>query len=175
MKLFWPLLSLLSVTSCDPYGFGYKMNPAYILDEAHKAIVNLDRLTFLEITGREALCVYANPEGMQHLKTHLSGKLEIKSTPALHSSDFYDIPMYAGFWVYLSERYKISIVDRVKKIEVQTVVDCYYGVEGSKDRKYIRQKPQKYKRKECRLIKITPVFFPALPLSKKCENLRVTL
>lgn len=55
MKSFGILLILITVAGCDPYGFGFKKNPAYVLDEAFKAITNQDTETFLEMTGKEAL------------------------------------------------------------------------------------------------------------------------
>src|SRR5262245_57811095 len=99
MKMFGLLLLLTIVTVCDPYGFGFKKNPAFVLDEAFKAISNLDTESFLEVTGKEALCVYGNESGLRFLKEKIVLSPEnIKLNPNVLETKYFKSPIFAGFW-----------------------------------------------------------------------------
>ncbi len=177
MKSFALLFILLTVAACDPYKFGFKKNPAYVLDEAFKSITNQDTETFLEMTGKEALCIYGNQEGIAYLKERVTlTPQDVKIDPKVYETKHFINPKFVGFWSYYHARYQINILDKVTaELLMMAVVDCEYGTEGEKSETLVNLKPNKYKKKECRLIKIEPKTFPALPMPAKCEELRVTL
>jgi hypothetical protein len=177
MKSFGALLILLTLVGCDPYGFGFKKNPAYVLDEAFKAISNLDTETFLEMTGKEALCIYGTPAGVAYLKENVKLTPEnVKLKPTVLQNRHFTGPKFVGYWSYYHERYQIDIHDKISnEVLLKTIVDCEYGIDGEKADKYINMKPKKYKKKECRVSKVLPKTFAELPLPSKCEDLRVNL
>ena len=169
-------LIILSV-GCDPYGFGYKKNPAFVLDEAFKSISNLDTESFLEVSGKEVLCVYGNEKGMNFLKTNLTIDPEsLKIHPKVLESKHFKIPRYVGYWSYYHERYQIEIEDKTKSERIlKAIVDCEYGTDREKNEKFINLKPKKYRIKECRLVKMVPLKFSSLGTPSKCDDLRVPL
>lgn len=177
MKNLGLLLILLTTVACDPYGFGFKKNPAFVLDETFKAITNLDHETVIEMTGKEALCVYANEAGVNYLKEKVVLSPEnIKLVPKMLETKHFAAPTYVGYWSYYHERYQIDINDKVtNEVLLKAIVDCEYGTDGEKSDKYINLKRQKYKKKECRIIKVLPLKFAPLPVPKKCDNLKVDI
>jgi ABC-type uncharacterized transport system permease subunit len=177
MKKLVFLFLLFSVIACDPYGFGFKKNPAYVLDEAFKAVTNLDTQSFLDVTGKEVLCVYGNHQGINYLKDNVSLNQEsIKLQPTVLETVHYNIPRFVGYWSYYHERYEIDILDKTtSETLLRTIVDCDYGTAEEKDEKFINLKPKRYKKKECRLVKLKPINFYPLPLSRRCEGLKVLL
>lgn len=177
MKSFFLLSILLLTVACDPYGFGFKKNPAYVLDEAFKAISNLDTETYLEVTGKEALCVYGNDDALLYLKTNVILTPEnVKLKPTVLKTVHNQNPKYVGYWSYYSERYQIDIQDKATEaLLMKTYVDCEYGTAGEKNSKYINLKPQKYRVKECRVVKVIPEIFKSLPMPAKCEKFKVDL
>lgn len=177
MKMMFVLPILLLVTACDPYGFGFKKNPAYVLDEAFKAVTNLDTETFLEVTGKEALCVYGNDAGLNYLKDNLVITLEnVKLNPTVLKNIHYNNPRYVGYWSYYNERYQIDILNKTtSEALLKAYVDCDYGADGEKNDKLKNQKPKKYRIKECRVVKVIPRKFTELPIPKKCEGVKVDL
>jgi hypothetical protein len=168
------LAFLFLITACDPYGFGFKKNPAYILDEAFKAIQNLDVESFLEVTRKEALCIYGNPKGLNYLKNKLDiTPDEVKINPVLVDSRHHKIPNF-GYWSYYEEKYVIEVHHHKSKDSIlEAVITCDYGTDGEKDDKLINLKPKKYKHKECRAVKLIPRKFAPLPLPSKCGKLAV--
>lgn len=177
MKFFGFLFIFASIVACDPYGFGFKKNPAYVLDEAFKAVSNLDVESFLEVTGREALCVYGNEKGLNYLKDNMElTPQHVELKPTVLENQHYNTPKFVGYWSYYNERYRIEVQDKVTgEVLLETIVDCDYGINGQKNDKYINMKPSKYKVKECQAIKFMPKKFKALPVSEKCNSLRIVL
>jgi hypothetical protein len=177
MKNLGFLLLLFSVLACDPYGFGFKKNPAFVLDEALKAVINLDTASFLEVTGKEVLCVYGNHQGIQYLKDMVTLHTEnIKLEPTVIETLHYAVPRFVGYWSYYHERYEINFLDKTtSESMLRAIVDCEYGTVEEKNEKFMNLKPNKYHKKECRLVKLRPVTFSSLPIPKKCEGLRVVL
>jgi len=177
MKRLIFITFLLALTGCDPYKFGFKKNPAYVLDEAFKSISNLDTESLMEVSGKEFFCAYASNEGINFLKENLSLKQEsISFEPKVLETEYYSIPRYAGYWSYYHERYQIDIHDKVSNESIiRAIIDCDYGTEDRKDDKWINLKPKKYKKKECKIVKMIPYNFAALQLPGKCETLKVTL
>lgn len=177
MKILGFILLLASVVACDPYGFGFKKNPAFVLNEAFKAIVNLDIESFVEVTGKEAVCVYGNEKGLNYLKDQIQVSTDnIKLNPKVLETRHFTTPVFVGYWSYYHERYQIEIVDKgTKKVIAETVVDCEFGTEGEKDDRLINKKPESYKKKECRAVKLIPKTFNPLPLPQKCGLLKIEL
>jgi hypothetical protein len=178
MRNFSLILMFTLVVGCDPYGFGFKMNPAYVLMEAFEAIARLDEERFLEISGKEALCLYGNFQGLTYLKEQLQFRpKDIELKPKFLSSQPYKIPKFVGFWSYYHERYLVDIRDKSNAdTPLTAVIDCDYGSEGQRDNKdLVGLNPKKYERKECKLIKIIFKSIIPLPLPKKCELLQVSL
>lgn len=178
MKLTGLFLLVLCAVACDPYGFGYKKNPAFVLDEAFKAITNLDVDTFSEVSGKEALCVYASREGVQFLKEKMEFDLtRIKFTPKVLESRHFSAPIYvSSYWSYYQERYNIEVSDKVTgEVLVEAIIDCDYGNDGAKSEKLINLKPSRYRIKECRAIKLVPRKFKPMPLPSQCAPLAITL
>lgn len=177
------ILAILSLTffviSCDPYGFGFKKNPAYVLDQALKAIQNMDDESFLEISGKEALCLYGNKEGITYL--HEKVRADVQNVQLKHKEvgelQILPAPEYVGFWSYLRQRYVVEIQQKSDKTVLGTlVVDCNYGAANEKKPAYSRiRDPKKFKVKECRIIKIIPETFQSLPVSSNCESLSISL
>lgn len=165
--------------ACDPYGFGFKQNPAYVLNEAFESVLSLNHEAFIEVTGKEALCLYGNAEGITYLRDNLSidpDKVEIKPKMVENSNKYTNTPLFVGYWSYYHENYLLDILDKKTKQELMKVlVECHYGFDGEKSDDYQELKLRKYKKKECRLIKLVPSQFAALPVSQDCELLRVTL
>ncbi len=175
MKLLTMVLVLLSFISCDPFSLGFKKNPAFILEEAFRAIQNLDRQGFRDVAAKEAVCLYGNDQGLEHLKVNLDFKPEeIDVIPTLNGSRHFSSPLYVGYWSYYQERYSVEIYLRgMKKLIIVGIVDCDFGTDEQKNDRLINQKPSKYKMKECRIVKIVPKAFEALPESMKCGVLKV--
>lgn len=177
MKILGFILLLISMVACDPYGFGFKKNPAFVLDEAFKAINNLDKVTFLEVTGKEALCVYGNEAGISYLKERINFAPEtVKLNHTVVEKEHFEAAKFVGFWSYYHERYEVQILDKEKdEVLLKTIVDCEYGTDGEKNVDLSMQDPTKYERKECRAIKLVPKKFAALPVPEKCNALKVNL
>lgn len=181
MKLFGMLIVLGLFTACDPYGFGYEKNPAYVLDEAFQSVIAKDYDAFNEVAGKEALCLYGNASGMAFLLGNLridADKVDIKPKILSNFSKHSAIPSYVGYWSYYREIYQVDILDKATKAELLKVaVECHYGFEGEKKAGYKDQmKLKKYKKRECRLVKILPSkYFSVLPMNEECKQLAVTL
>lgn len=177
MKSLIFILCLVAITGCDPYKFGFKKNPAYVLDEAFKSITNLDTQSFMEVTDKELFCSYGNNEGINFLKENLSLRQEaLKFEPKVLDTEHYRVPRYVGYWSYYHERYQIDIQDKLSSESIlRAIIDCDYGTEDEKNDKFINLKPKKYKKKECKIVKIVPQTFKNLPLSAKCKSLQVAL
>lgn len=178
------ILALISLTffviACDPYGFGFKKNPAYVLDQALKAIQNMDDESFLEVSGKEALCLYGNKEGITYL--HEKVRADVHNVQLKHKEvgelKKLSAPEYvAGFWSYMRQRYVVEIQQKSDGATLGTlVVDCHYGAEGEKKPSYLNVKnPKKFKKKECRITKIVPAGFEALAVTDRCQGLAVEL
>ncbi len=179
MKILAIVSFTFFVIACDPYGFGFKKNPAYVLDQALKAIQNMDDESFLEISGKEALCLYGNKEGITYL--HEKVRADVQNVQLKHKEvgalQKLPAPEYVGFWSYLRQRYTVEIQQKSDKAVLGTlVVDCNYGSPHEKKPSYARiSDPKKFKVKECRIIKIIPATFQALPVGSNCETLSVQL
>ncbi len=177
------ILAIVSLTffviACDPYGFGFKKNPAYVLDQALKAIQNMDDESFLEISGKEALCLYGNKEGITYL--HEKVRADVQNVQLKHKEvgelQVLAAPEYVGFWSYLRQRYVVEIQQKSDKTVLGTlVVDCNYGAANEKKPAYSRVRdPKKFKVKECKITKILPATFSPLEVTKQCENLAIQL
>lgn len=177
MKTALLLLSILfSLVSCDPYNFGFKHNPAWVLENAYHAMMNEDFESFNDVSGKEALCIYGNADGMHYLKENvLSDVRKLKLEPKLLEKRHMKVPEFADFWSYYFERYQVSVVDKHSgKIAMETIVDCNYGTGEDRDEYYENLSPRRYPRKECRLVKIIPRQFKALRLQSRCDSLKVT-
>ncbi len=179
MKILALIALTLFVIACDPYGFGFKKNPTYVLDQALKAIQNMDDESFLEVSGKEALCLYGNKEGIAYL--HEKVTADVQNLQLKHKQigelKVLSSPEYVGFWSYLKQRYVVEIQQKSDRSLLGTlVVDCNFGVFGEKNTSYhsIRD-PKKFKMKECRLTKLIPNSFKPLVLTPRCQNLVVTL
>lgn len=173
------ILSLMGLTACDPYGFGFKKNPAYVLNEAFRDIRNRDVESFLEVSGKEALCIYGNPAGVDYLNENLNLEVDnMDIEPKMLTEKRLKAATWAsGYWSYHNQRYMVNInVKDIKKTLVQVVVDCDFGTDH-KDPKYLDPgfKWKKFKTKECKLVKIIPVSFAGNPLPAHCANLKVNL
>jgi hypothetical protein len=177
MKAFFLLPLLVLFAACDPYGFGFKKNPAFVLDEAFQSVTNLDTESFVEVTGKEALCVYGNDAGLHYLKDNVVLSPEnVKLNPTVLKTSHFTSPKYVGYWSYYHERYQIDINDKVtNELILKAYVDCDYGTDGEKNDNLINLKPKKYRKKECRVVKVLPLKFAALPVPAKCESFKVDL
>lgn len=177
MKILGFIFLFASVVACDPYGFGYKKNPAYILDEAFKAVSNMDAESFVEVTAKEALCIYGNEEGIRYLKENLKINPEnLKINPRVLETTHYTNPIFTEYWSYYQERYVIGISDKTtKQLIADVIVDCDFGADGEKNPKLVNKPPRSYKRKECRAVKIIPKNFNSLPVPQKCGLLKIEL
>ncbi len=177
MKFFVLISALLTLASCDPYRFGFKKNPAFVLDETFKSISHLDHLSFLELTSKEALCVYGNVEGVKYLKENIQfNPEEIGFIPSVLETKYFKIPNFVGYWSYYFERYEIDVKSKTTdEFFMRVIVDCNYGTENEKDQKFVNLKPSKYEKKECRIVKFQPKHFDELPIPQKCGILRLDL
>lgn len=176
-KLITNLLFLILLASCDPFNFGFKKNPAYILNESFVAIKNLDHQSFIEVTGKEVLCTYGNPEGLAYLKSHMEfDGDDVKITPVKISETYATSPKFVGFWSYLQERYKVEVVDEKTLLPLlNAYIDCDFGTDKEKNDKFLNLPKDRYKRKECLLVKVEPMVFQPLPLPKACEIMKIKL
>lgn len=175
MKFAFTLIILSLVVACDPYNFGFKRNPAYVLYSAFQAAEEKDVTKFLSVTGKEALCLYGNDQGVSFLQQTISvdpKNIDFKNSRL--DSKYYKSPVYVGgYWSYYSERYKIEVMNKKTSEKIVTVaVDCDYGAED-KDTKLINLSPKKFKKRECRLVKIDPA--QTLPMTERCLDLKVVL
>lgn len=181
MKLFGLLILLGLTAACDPYGFGFKKNPAYVLDEAFQSVLAKDYDAFNEVSGKEALCLYGNAQGMAHINANLNinkDRIEIRPKIIANFTKATPVPEYVGYWSYYRETYQVDILDKDTKEELMRVaVECHYGFEGKKKDEYKeKMKLTKYKKRECRLVKIiqTPKF-KVIPMNNDCKLLEVKL
>lgn len=176
MKLAIAFL-LFAVIACDPYGFGFKKNPAWVLDQAFKAVQNMDHESLVEVTGKEALCVYGNAQGVSYLKEKLQvDSSELKLKPNLLTSKHFQLPEYVGYWSYLMERYVVEVYHKKSGEEIlSAVIDCHYGTMIKKNDRMVNLSRDKYQVKECRLTKIIPSKFSAMKIPDRCEIFKITL
>ena len=179
MKVLSFIILLGIFQACDPYGFGFKMNPAFVINEAFESVQALDHEALLKVTGKEALCLYANHNGVAYLRGNLNidnEKVEIFPKLVENSSKYTRYPHYVGYWSYYQERYLVDILDKTNKSNILNVlVECHYGFEGEKRDEYQNLKLKKYKKKECRIIKMLPSKFASLPMRDACIPLKVEL
>lgn len=180
MKLLGLLIILSLITACDPWGFDFKKNPAYVLNEAFQAVITLNPEAFREVTGREAFCLYGNMDGLSYLRQNLNvaKKEDVEINPKLiaNSSRYHKSAVYKDFWTFYTERYTVDILEKSTKKEfLQVAVECDYGFDDKKEDRYANMKLKKYKRKDCRVIKIIPKDFSALPMREECVGLAVKL
>lgn len=177
MKLLGLIFVIALLTSCDPFEFGYKKNPAYILDETLKSIENMDLDTFSELTGKEALCIYNNEEGLTHLKKNLDIQFsDINLNAKIVETRHFSAPVFVGYWSYYHERYQIEISKKSQdEVILDVVVDCEFGTDDESNPRFINLKPSKYERKECKLVKIEPKSFEGLKLNPNCGLLMISL
>jgi hypothetical protein len=181
MKLIGFFFILSCVVACDPWGFGFKKNPAYVLTKAFEASMAEDPESFIQVSGREALCLYGNENGLEYLKLNmgLTDPEAVEIFPKLIQNSTKETrrnPVFVGFWSYYQERYTIDILNKLDKKELlQVIVECHYGMEGEKRPKHQDMKLKHYKKKECRVIKIIPFNFKALPMTEECRALQVNL
>jgi len=179
MKLFGTIVLLFLVQACDPYGFGFKQNPANVLNQAFKSVLTIDPERFLEISGKEALCIYGNNEGMTYLNSNLNlnpDNIEIKPKLIENLSRYTKSPQFVGYWSYYNEKYEVDILDKTTNSDLlKVIVECHYGFEGQKKEAYQNLKLKKYKKKECKVIKLTTFHFEGLPMRAECAPLSVEL
>jgi hypothetical protein len=181
MKLFGFLILLGLFTACDPYGFGFKKNPAYVLDEAFQSVIAKDFDAFNLVSGKEALCLYGNANGIAYAQSNLNingDKVEIKPKILSNFTKATPVPEYVGYWSYYRETYQVDILDKdTKEGLLRVVVECHYGFEGKKKDEYKeKMKLKKYKKRECRLVKIIETArFKTLPMTEECRPLEVKL
>ncbi len=179
MKIMALLALTFIVIACDPYGFGFKKNPAFVLDQALKAIQNMDDQSFLEISGKEALCLYGNKAGITYLHDKVTA--DIQNIQLKHQAvgelQVLPAPEWVSFWSYLRQRYIVEIQQKSDKTVLGTlVVDCNYGGGNEKKPEFNRVRdPKKFKFKECRITKIIPATFAPLEMTSRCSSLIVTL
>jgi hypothetical protein len=177
VKFITIILFTLGLVACDPYGFGFKKNPAYILDAVFTDIKKQDVNGFLDVSGKEAFCIYGNSAGIDYLNRYVNFDLEnlVIEPKMLEKKHLKAAAWASGFWSYHNERYMVNINSKLtKKTLVQTIVDCDFGT-LLKDAKYLDPSigSKKLKIKECKLVKIIPVAFEPLPLPVHCGNLQV--
>ncbi len=177
MKSVLLLCVLLLIAGCDPFNFGFKKNPAFALEQSFKAVVNLDRQTYLEVTGKEALCVYGNEEGINYLKNNLVLNTEnIKLKPIVLKKAHHLKAKYVGYWSYYSERYQVDIQDKTtENLMLKTYIDCEFGTDEEKSDGLVNLEPPKYPVKECRVVKGVPEIFAPLEIPSRCKKLEVIL
>lgn len=174
MKYGLLLLILGSLLACDPYGFGFKKNPAHVLDLALVSILNQDTDGFADVAGDEALCVYANPKAMTYLHERVRFNTEDVKLRWESEDRYLDRPEFVGFWSYFSSRYSIDIEDKSSaSILARVIVDCHYGTDGAKDDRFQNLAAKKYPTKDCRLVKVLPKTFEALPIPENCRKLTI--
>jgi hypothetical protein len=177
MKILIFSFILMLMAACDPLNLGYKNNPAYILDKAFESIANLDSESFVEISGKEALCLYGNSQGLFHLKERLEQDIsEMSPKIQVLSSKHFEAPEFVGYWSYFNERYLVSITEKKsKEMLLEAIIDCDYGTSGEKSDKLKNLNSWEYSKRECRLIKVMPKKFPALGMTPKCKLFEVKL
>ncbi len=176
MKYVFFLLIFGCFLACDPYGFGFKNNPAQVLDVALNSIINQDTEGFADVSAAEALCVYGNSEAMDYLHENVQINSEDIKLSWKSTDKYLEKPEFVGFWSYFNSRYLIDIKDKAEKETfAQVVVDCHYGTDGAKDDRFQNLEAKKYPAKNCRIIKIVPLTFNPLPVPQACEKLIVAL
>lgn len=174
MKL---LLALLIVMSSS--AFAGTDSPIEAARDAIKAVHNLDERSFSEISRLEARCLFGDPddgstEAIIALKERfpdLGAKSTFKSYNA-GPDEHFENPKYLKFWSYLQQRYYVDISTRDRKQNLRMIVDCHYGTDEEKDAKWIRQKSNKYPKKECKVVKVVS---KVVDLPKACLSLAVAL
>lgn len=169
------LIFIFSLSACLPVNYNFKENPIFILKEALDSLIKRDTQQFLRISGKEALCLYANDAGLSDLSDNFTySEHDLKLEHSLVSSQQNTPPRFVGHWSYKSERHLFAIKDKaVDKKIMDVLIDCEYGNEGEKLKGDEQKNERKYTIKKCRLTKIMPLTFPGAKLPEKCENLKV--
>lgn len=166
---------VFTTLACLPNNYNFKENPIYILKEALDSLEKRDIEKFQKISGKEALCLYANDSGLQSLSDHFTYQEEdLKVSHKLLESTYNSPVKFVGYWSYKTERHLFTITEKTEDKDIMDVlIDCEFGNEGQKLKSEDQRNERKYKIKQCRLIKIIPHTFPSLVIPKMCENLRV--
>jgi hypothetical protein len=177
MKLLTLCFLLVAMVACDPYGFGFKKNPAFVLRQAFEAALSLDTDGFIKVSGREAMCVYGNADGLAYLREQADLRTEdVALKLNVIDSRYPANPIPVGFWSYYTEKYLVDILEKKSKTKIMGImVECHYGFDGEKRERYQQLNPKKYKVKECKVIKLMPETFTPLPLPSECELLKIPL
>lgn len=172
------LLSLIFVifaVACLPDNYTFKENPIYILKEALNSLEKRDAEQFVRISGKEALCLYANDNGIQALSDNFpytESDLSVKHQ--LLDAQFNEPVKFVGYWSYRTERHLFNISEKASGKKVMNVlIDCDFGNEGEKLKSEDQRNDKKYTIKKCRLVKVIPETFSGLQMPSKCESLRV--
>lgn len=172
-----PFIFILSLVACMPDNYNFKENPVFILKEALDSIQKRDAEKFARISGKEALCLYGNDSNLQLITDNFTySEQDLSLDHKVIFSQFNEPVKFVGFWSYKTDRHFFGISDKQTNQKIMDVViDCEFGNEGEKLKGEKQKESKNYKIKQCRLIKITPVKFQGLSLSKKCESLKVNL
>ena len=178
MQVFVLLILLAMVAGCDPEGFGYKYNPTYVLEKVHSTIMNLDDEGLREYSGKEALCLYGTPEGIQYLKEQLPHDgSDVNLNYELLTQGNLKNPEFIYFWSYYKERYRVIAKkkNRDNELIINVIMDCYFGFNSARNDEFLKLEKEKFKEKRCRVVKLNPVAFTPLKMTPKCESMKVEL
>lgn len=169
------LIFIFTTLACVPDNYDFKENPVFILKEALHSLEKRDSEQFLRISGKEALCLYANDTGLQLLSDNFPyAEDDLSVEHKILSDEYNQPPKFVGHWSYMTVRHFFSITEKQSENPIMDVlIDCEFGNEGNKLKEKDQKNYKNYKIKQCRLIKIIPTAFTSLPVPKKCEGLRV--
>lgn len=171
-----PFIFIFLTMACLPENYNFKENPVYILKEALDSLQKRDIEKFARVSGKEALCLYGNDSNLQTIADNFSySEHDLKLDHKLISTQFNEPVKFVGFWSYKTDRHLFEISDKQNQRIMDVIIDCEFGNEGEKLKGEKQKDPKNYKIKQCRLIKITPVKFKGLAVTKKCESLKVNL
>ena len=171
-----PFIFIFLTVACLPDNYNFKENPVYILKEALDSLQKRDAEKFVKISGKEALCLYGNDSSLQTIADNFSyAEHDLKLEHKLISGQFNEPVKFVGFWSYKTDRHLFEISEKQGQRIMDVIIDCEFGNEGEKLKAEQQKDPKYYKIKQCRLIKMNPIKFRGLAMTKKCESLKVTL
>ncbi len=161
---------LLVLSSCMEREFGYKNNPAFILQRAHQALRADDAPAALQLLSKHALCHWGNHAGLEALKRALPHNLrDVKPDIRLAEGKTLATPIFVGHWAYYKDVYAAQLVDdRSGTLIAELRIECHFGVSGARRDEDAKIPKLKMPEQHCKVAVLAARSFEEPKARKEC-------